>query len=505
MDIKEFFSTYTTPPVLFIGTGISLRYLDGAKSWIELLKSIFDNLDEDEETWLTFLSECDERGEINCIKLGTKVSVLLDSKCKDKENRNEYCKGLVKIWMQRIREGQRENLSFLKIAIAEIIKLHKVKEDCRDEIRLLIGACQKVSSIITTNYDSFIENTLGFDVLVGNNILLSNPFHSVYKIHGCHTNCNEIIIDESDYDRFNRQYELIRAQLISLFCHNPIIFIGYGIGDDNIKKVLKTIFSYVKPNTELARKVKRNFLLIQYEEDSDNVEIESHSVECGEGINIDIHKLSTDNFSEVYRQLAQLNINHNSKILQFVYQEADNFLSGKEISIDIADDYASLSDNKKGIAFGNVEQLRYVFENDQSMITNYFSYVSAGNKNLVRLIDRMKIHKNHYFPIFGYSTIYPHLKCAENLKKNQRNKIKQYTNKCIRYRNQHTTIESIMNDAGISRSYKNLAIFYAVYNRQINLEKVESYLKKKVKMNTDDKVLLCLYDMIKYGGEHHTA
>lgn len=38
MEIKEFFSAYTNHPVLFIGTGISLRYLETAYTWDNLLK-----------------------------------------------------------------------------------------------------------------------------------------------------------------------------------------------------------------------------------------------------------------------------------------------------------------------------------------------------------------------------------------------------------------------------------------------------------------------------------
>ncbi len=55
---------------------------------------------------------------------------------------------------------------------------------------------------------------------------------------------------EEDYDYFDNKYELIRAQLLSLFIHNPVIFIGYSISDRNIQQILKTIFSYV-PITQI--------------------------------------------------------------------------------------------------------------------------------------------------------------------------------------------------------------------------------------------------------------
>ncbi|MDI5499114.1 SIR2 family protein, partial [Salmonella enterica subsp. enterica serovar Montevideo] len=132
----------------------------------------------------------------------------------------------------------------------------------------LIKTRKNIGSIITTNYDQLVENIFDFNPLIGNNILLSNPYGSVYKIHGCVSDPNNIIITGEDYANFDNKYELIRAQLLSIFIHNPIIFIGYSISDKNIKYLLKTIFSYVDLNTELAKRIKDNFLLVEYEKDS---------------------------------------------------------------------------------------------------------------------------------------------------------------------------------------------------------------------------------------------
>ncbi len=90
--------------------------------------------------------------------------------------------------------------------------------------------------------------------------MLSNPYGSVYKIHGCVSDIQNIIITEEDYERFDKRYELIRAQLLSLFIHNPIIFIGYSISDVNIKNILKTIFMCIEPNSKNAERIRKNFL-----------------------------------------------------------------------------------------------------------------------------------------------------------------------------------------------------------------------------------------------------
>ncbi|HAI9884063.1 TPA: SIR2 family protein, partial [Escherichia coli] len=133
------------------------------------------------------------------------------------------------------------NLSRFKIYITKILSTTLIKEEKNDEIAELIKMRKNIGSIITTNYDTLIEQFFEFEPLIGNSILLSNLYGSVYKIHGCVSAPSELTITEEDYDYFDNKYELIRAQLLSLFIHNPVIFIGYSISDRNIQQILKTI------------------------------------------------------------------------------------------------------------------------------------------------------------------------------------------------------------------------------------------------------------------------
>ena len=49
MNISEFVNNYTNHPVLFIGTGMSLRYLNNSYTWDGLLSYISTELTGDEE------------------------------------------------------------------------------------------------------------------------------------------------------------------------------------------------------------------------------------------------------------------------------------------------------------------------------------------------------------------------------------------------------------------------------------------------------------------------
>jgi SIR2-like domain len=137
-------------------------------------------------------------------------------------------------------------LSGFKIYVSSLLSDLNFKDEMKGEIAEFKKVRKNISSIITTNYDKLIENIFEFNPLVGNNILLSNPYGSVYKIHGCVSDPSKIIITEKDYKSFENKYELIRAQLLSMFTHNPIVFLGYSIGDENIKNILKTIFTSLR-------------------------------------------------------------------------------------------------------------------------------------------------------------------------------------------------------------------------------------------------------------------
>ena len=234
MTIQEFIAQYKNHPVLFIGTGISLRYLENSFTWDGLLSKIALELTDNPEYYLDIKAKCFIEGKFDFLK----IAALLEQDFNNKlsEDRNGKFKEINDIFYQKMSEGI--HLSRFKIYICNLFSVLRFKTETSDELKEFRKIRKNVGSVITTNYDGLMENLFEFNKLIGNNILLSNPYGSVYKIHGCHENPEKVIITEKDYLDFNNKYELIRAQLLSLFIHNPIIFMGYSVNDDNIKKIL---------------------------------------------------------------------------------------------------------------------------------------------------------------------------------------------------------------------------------------------------------------------------
>lgn len=252
MNVTDFISQYKNHPILFIGTGVSLRYLKNSYTWDGLLAKISQDLTGNIEDYYDLKANCSEGEDFNFLKIATtleeKFNTILEA------NRDGKFKDINDSFYDNMAKGV--NISRFKIYISKIFSNLNYREEKEDELRELKKIRKNIGSVITTNYDGLVEDVFEFNKLIGNNILLSTPYGSVYKIHGCYEDPDNIIITQNDYESFDNKFELIRAQLLSLFIHNPIIFLGYSVGDDNIKKILKTIFSYVSPNSQLAKRLK---------------------------------------------------------------------------------------------------------------------------------------------------------------------------------------------------------------------------------------------------------
>lgn len=302
MNISEFIGQFRNHPVLFVGTGMSLRYLENSYSWDELLKKICFELKGNNEFYYDIKSNHCYDGKYKYDEIASDIEREFNSILVT--DRNGKFKEINDLFYGNMENGI--DISRFKLYISEMFKELKYRDN--PEIVELKKVRKNISSIITTNYDCMLEDIFGFKPLIGNDILLSNPYGALYKIHGSVEEPDKIIITHDDYEKFNQKYELIRAQLLSLFIHNPIIFMGYNIGDDNIKQILKTIFTYVDPASEAAEKVRSQFLLVEFSEGSDNLEVTEHDIDVEGFSTIRINRIKTDNYTAIYKELSNLQL-----------------------------------------------------------------------------------------------------------------------------------------------------------------------------------------------------
>ena len=496
MNIVDFIGKYKNHPVLFIGTGLSLRYLDNAYTWDGLLSKIATELKGNNEYYLDIKSECQDSGKYQF----EKAAGLLEKEFNHilKAERDGTFKTINDRFYDSMTKGI--NISRFKIYISELLAELKYKEVMSEELAELKKTRKNIGSIITTNYDRLIEELFEFNPLIGNSILLSNPYGSVYKIYGCVTDAEKIIISKEDYSTFDEKFELIRAQLLSLFIHNPIIFLGYNIGDENIKKILKTIFTYVEPNSTMAKKIRDNFLLVEYEQDSDNIDITEHDIDMEGFSTIRINKIKTDNYIKIYKSLSDIHLPISAMDVRKVQNIVKDIYAGGDIKVTITEDLDSLRNDEKIIVIGSEKTISYQYQTSAEMISNYFNIIDESNEQILTLIDKYTIQKSQYFPIFGFEKINQKIGCAQNLKKHQIKNLNQATEKLPpSCKNHHTIITDIYDDDEIPQTFKEPAILWGVMNCNISLNDTKDYLRKRTnKKSTNYRKILCAYDFIKY-------
>lgn len=496
MNVQEFIANFRNHPIVFIGTGLSIRYLSTSYSWEELLKKIASEFSDNDEYYLDVKSKFMTSNGCDYAKIATQIEMDFNKNLQD--NRNGKFKDINDAFYENMKNGI--NISRFKLYIAELLKDVAFKESVENEIIELKKARKNIGSVITTNYDRMIEEMFSFNPLIGNDILLSNPYGSVYKIHGCVTVPNKIIITENDYKNFEERYELIRAQLLSLFIHNPIIFIGYNIGDKNIKDILKTIFSYVDYSSEKSKRIRDNFLLVEYEKDSTNTEVVEHDIDIEGYPTIRINKLKTDDFTTLYRSLANLSLPVSAMDIRKVQNVVRDIYAGGEIKVSITEDLDTLKNSDKVLVVGSKNTIKYEFQTISEMMVNYFQIIDESNSQLLTLINKQKIQSTQYFPIFAFSAICPDIRDIDILKNQQQDKItsiiKTASSDC---KKKYQTADDVINDDGISRTNKTTAIICNIVSGDMDLDSVKDYLQSTDnKRTTEYRKILCAYDMKRY-------
>ncbi|NSV39037.1 SIR2 family protein, partial [Enterococcus faecalis] len=466
MNVGSFINRFVNHPVLFIGAGFSLRYLENSYTWEGLLKHISYELTGNNETFLDLKSKSQNSdGTFSYEKIASDIERLFnDSLSQDRDGK---FKEINDIFYENMEEGI--NLSRFKIYISKLQSDLSIRKDKQEEITALKKVRKNIGSTITTNYDGLIERLFEFSPLVGNDILLSNPYGSVYKIHGCVSEPDKIIITDEDYALFDKKYELIRAQLLSLFIHNPIIFIGYNIGDDNIRKLLKTVFTYVPPNSEVAQKIKSNFLVIEYDEDSTNLEVHDHDIVLEDMVTIRVNKIKTDNFLEIYNSLASIQLPVSAMDIRKVQSVVKEIYEGGNIQVSIVDDVNNLKNDEKVLAIGNINRISYEYQSTGELMENYFKVIEEDNFQLLQLIDKYTIQREQFFPIFAFSKINTNIKCMDKLKEQQKTKLRNTLERIPEnQRISDNTIEQISKNENVPLSGKTNSIVYAILKEQLD-------------------------------------
>ncbi|MGM0173658.1 SIR2 family protein [Enterococcus sp. DIV0800] len=298
-----------TYPIVFIGSGISKRYLKNFPSWLELLEQFWSDLDEKEDffSYLTGIRES-LPVDLNKAEKNFRVNVLAAKNIHRKFNL-AFRQNKVTIPNLTSEDVFKKSIDPFKYSIAQKFSSTDLQGDIdEDEYSFFCDMLVNSKIIVTTNYDQLVEHVLEernnpAKVFIGQKGFF-DPYEDwgeLYKVHGSITDSSSIVIDEDDYTKYDENSILISAKLLSNMIHSPIIFLGYSLTDRNIVKLLSDFSSQI-PKEDL-RKTANRIVVVEY--DKDNMALDEKQIYDRDS-NMSYTHIMTDNYKEIFSQLAKI-------------------------------------------------------------------------------------------------------------------------------------------------------------------------------------------------------
>lgn len=323
--LEELVKSFSSSPFLFVGSGISRRY-SGSPSWEELLQYFASRVNADVFSYRNFETQAKEKirqsnGSYSKEFLFPMIAELIASEFNSKWLGNPAFRKIDKDSENLILKGE---ASPFYVELAQYLSsFSEVNQEYLDEIQLFKEAARNsISGIITTNFDTLMEEFTGFLPIIGQEQLLFSTtlnIAEVYKIHGSVTEPNSLVICKEDYDKFNKKSAYLAAKLLTIFLEYPIIFIGYSLTDANIRNILNSIIGCLTEKN--LKKLEDRFIFIEY-----NREIVEPYIISPTDILIGDHalrmtKIEMKNFSILFQAIGIRKNTIPAKILRHLKEE----------------------------------------------------------------------------------------------------------------------------------------------------------------------------------------
>lgn len=301
-------------PIIFIGSGISKRYLKNYPSWLELLEKIWKEIEQCEGekkrnfySELNFISEKLEKEKIEDkdFHVNIEIASTIEENLKDL-----YYKDKFKIENLTQEETYKNKINPFKKYLANIFSNNELINSNSEELKEFKNMLRKSRVILTTNYDTFIEECFEenereiLKKYIGQKGLFQggNGYCELYKIHGSIEEPNSIVITEEDYKEYDKNSILITSKIVSSLLNSPIIFIGYSLTDLNIKNIIKN-FSNSLDEKEKSLLSKR-IIIINWKKDEENI---IEEIITDSSLNCTYTVIKTDNYLEVFKKIGKIN------------------------------------------------------------------------------------------------------------------------------------------------------------------------------------------------------
>ncbi len=395
--IKDYVGNFKRAPFIFVGSGISRRYLN-IEDWTGLLKKFADLINIDFQYLLS-------TAEQNLPKLASELALKFH---------DEW-------WNQEIFEKSRKKYrsecldrdSSLKIEISHYIKgciSNLTKDDALlEEIKLFKKIV--IDGVITTNWDNFLESIFkDFKTYVGQNeLIFSSPqgIGEIYKIHGCSSQPNSLILTERDYDSFNERNPYLAAKLLTIFTEHPVVFLGYSLQDENILSIIDSISSCL--TSENIKKLQDRLIFIQWNPDVDEAQFINETISVNQ-IRIPVKSIIVPNFISSFKALSQIERKFPARMLRQLKEHVydlviDSDRQSKLYVQNIDSDTENIENLEVVFGVGAINKVAgagYKRIGRKDLIENLLNNKQLDSEKVISETTSELVKTTKYFPFFKY-------------------------------------------------------------------------------------------------------
>lgn len=299
---------FSKPPILMIGSGMSRRYGDDSPDWKGLLARIGSRLGFDEVDLVPLMNKADGNEDYNGVMpgLATELQRNLDRRLESRELdiRRILSSDELEVYKSRTANA-------VKIIAASECSKVRLKEDSEigGELKYLRRLPDIIPCVITTNYDTLLENDIFnhrfkvYSKVSDYYISGSQGIGEIYKIHGTCTDPSTMILDDSDYKRFQEKAKIVTAKILSVLCDYPMVIMGYSIEDADVKEILDNLISSL--DDDKLKQVERNIVYVEYDENESGLVQSTYQVKY-EGHVMSLRAIRTNNFESIFHEIASM-------------------------------------------------------------------------------------------------------------------------------------------------------------------------------------------------------
>ena len=293
-DIEACVAHMGCQPILFVGSGLSKRYISGP-SWDELLSTLAKQCPLIDKEYAYYKQTLKQP-----LVIGGEFARLYQQWAWDK-GKNQFPNDM---FSDDVPEQ-----AYIKYMIAQHLSAltpTSLSDVADKSMQTEIAALQRIRphAVITTNYDRLLElifpdyqPVIGQKIIYGAQVL----FGEIFKIHGCVSDHNSLVFTQQDYDEFTRKKKYLSAKLLTYFSEHPLLFVGYSASDPNIRAILSDIDECI-PRPGPIGAVIPNIYILEWRATmpQNYTPVREKVIAIEEGRSVRIKAIETDDFGWVF-------------------------------------------------------------------------------------------------------------------------------------------------------------------------------------------------------------